>query len=214
MKKGTLITLEGIEGSGKSVQLALLEKEFRERRIPYLRTREPGGTPLGLKIRDILLYRNGPDCHPVSELLLYLADRYQHLKEIVEPALGKGMVVLSDRYHDATLAYQGHARGIGFELIDRMSEALHLPTPDLTLLLEIDIELGLERARRRDVERGTQDWGRFEAEDRRFHRKVKEGYSLLARREPDRIHTLDGSGSPQEVAQRVLACLRGRQLLS
>ncbi len=149
----------------------------------------------------------------MSELLLYLADRYQHLKEIVEPALHRGVYVLSDRYHDATLAYQGHARGIGFELIDRLSEALGLPRPDLTLMLEIDIELGLERAKRRDLENGTQDWGRFEAEDPRFHRKVSEGYSLLARREPDRIQILDGSGSPEEVSQRVLACLRGRQLL-
>lgn len=213
MKKGKLITLEGGEGSGKSLQLTLLERELWKHRIPCVTTREPGGTALGHKIRDILLYRNGPNRHAVAELLLYLADRYQHVKEIVEPALERGLYVLSDRYHDATLVYQGYARGIGFDLIDQLSEILQLPVPDLTLILEIDTELGLQRAKRRDQEDGKQDWGRFEAEDPRFHRKVRKGYSLLAQREPERIQILDASGLPEEVSQRVLTCLCERKLL-
>ena len=212
-KTGQFITLEGIEGSGKSRQLKLLAQELNRLGLSFITAQQPGGTPFGEEVRQILLHKDGARREPESELLLYLADRHQHLKEIIEPALGKGLHVICDRYHDATLAYQGHARGIGFDLIDRLAAILRLRTPDLTLVLDLDVELGLNRAIERNQREGQEKWGRFEAEDLSFHQKVREGYQRLAQREPERVLLVDASGDPDSVFEKLLTLIRQHQLL-
>ena len=210
---GRFIALEGIEGSGKTLQLSLLSDEFKRRNIPIVVTREPGGTPFGSRLRRILLESGGPGREAEAELLLYLADRFQHLAEVIEPALRQGRTVLCDRYHAATLAYQGYARGIGFPLVDKLARALRIRMPDLTLILDLEVESGLARARRRNAVEGNQAWGRFEAETMRFHRRVREGYRQLAEREPDRITLVDASGNPQQTLKKLLAELEGKALI-
>jgi dTMP kinase len=144
---------------------------------------------------------------------MYLADRYQHLKEVIEPALTQGLHVLCDRYHDATLAYQGHARGIGFAIVDQLAEILALRVPDLTLVLDVEVEVGLKRARERNQRENSEIWGRFEAEDLDFHRRVREGYQLLVQRAPDRILLVDASGTSEEVLHKILGLLEERELV-
>ncbi|HSR70537.1 MAG TPA: dTMP kinase [Acidobacteriota bacterium] len=201
--QGFFITLEGTEGCGKSVQAQMLAGEMKRRGIPHLATHQPGGTAFGKQVREILLHREGPARQPMSELLLYLADRYQNLKEVIEPALQRGLHVVCDRYQDATMAYQAHARGIGFRRVQRLAEILQLRQPDLTLVLEIDIEEGLRRAQKRQLGTKEEDFSRFEEEDLAFHHKVLQGYRRLQAEEPDRVRFLDASGSPEEVFGRV-----------
>jgi len=206
---GKFITLEGVEGSGKSLQLGALEAEFTRLQVPHLVTLEPGGTRFGQEVRKVLLRTQGAPRKPVAELLLYLADRYQHLQEVVEPALKEGIHVLSDRYHDATVVYQGYARGIGFELVEQLANLLNIRRPDLTLVFDMDPRIGLKRARARNSSENTEKLGRFEAEDLAFHQQVREGYQILARQEPERVVIIDGRGSPDEVFQRVWPTVRG-----
>ena len=210
---GKFITLEGIEGSGKSVQLHLLEEELKKRKVRFLITQQPGGTPFGKEVRQILLQREGAQREPTAELLLYLADRYQHLKEVIEPSLTQDLHVFCDRYHDATLAYQGHARGLGFPMVDQLAKILALRIPDLTLVLDLEVEVGLKRARARNQKENSETWGRFEAEDLDFHRRVKEGYQLLVQREPDRVLPVDASGTPEEVFKKLLGLLEERGII-
>ena len=205
--------MEGVEGSGKGVQMNLLEGEFRRREILFVSTCEPGGTEFGIALRRILLQKDGARRDPIAELLLYLADRYQHLKEIIEPALSGGFHVLCDRYHDATLAYQGYGRGIGLPRIDQLAKILALRMPDLTFVFDIPVEVGLRRARRRNRKEKTSEWGRFEAESLQFHQKVREGYCGLAERFPKRILVIDAGGTPSEVFTSVLKVLRRRRIL-
>lgn len=214
MKAGKFITLEGIEGAGKGVQTRLLEAEFQRRGIDVVLSREPGGTAFGLEVRQVVLRRDGAPREPISELLLYLADRCQDLREKIEPALNRGLHVLCDRYHDATLAYQGYARGIGIERIDRLAELLEIRSPDLTIVLDLEVEVGIRRARSRVQQEDEQEWSRFEHEELAFHRKVREGYLLLCRREPERIRMLDASGSPEEVLKRIVALLEQTGVLA
>jgi len=210
---GKFITLEGIEGSGKSVQLHLLEEELKKRKVRFLITQQPGGTPFGKEVRQILLQREGAQREPTAELLLYLADRYQHLKEVIEPSLTQGLHVLCDRYHDATLAYQGHARGLGFPMVDQLAKILALRIPDLTLVLDLEVEVGLKRAKERNQKENSENWGRFEAEDLDFHRRVREGYQLLVQREPHRVLLVDASGTPEEVFKKLLGVLEERGVI-
>lgn len=205
---GKFITFEGIEGSGKSLQLSSVKAEFLRLKVPHLVTLEPGGTGFGQELRKVLLQTDGAPREPLSELLLYLADRYQHLQEVVEPALKKGMFVLSDRYHDATVAYQGYARGIGSEFVEKLADLLNIRRPDLTLVFDLDPRIGLERARARNSYEKTDALGRFEAEDFAFHERVREGYRILARREPERVIIIDGQGTPEEVFKRVWESVR------
>ncbi len=198
------LTLEGIEGSGKSVQIEWIEAYLKAKNIPCLVTREPGGTAFGVAVRKLLLDAGGPPREPVSELLLYLADRYQHLRERIEPALRRGVTVLSDRYHDATIAYQGAARRIPASTIENLAKLLEIPEPDRTILLDLDPETGLARARKRNQTRGSSgSEGRFEAEHITFHRDVRAAYLALAKSVPGRISVIDGSGSPLEVFGRI-----------
>jgi dTMP kinase len=207
---GKFITLEGVEGSGKSLQLRALEEQFERTGVPHLVTLEPGGTEFGQQLRKVLLQTDGAPREPLSELLLYLADRYQHLQEVVEPALRKGLLVLSDRYHDATVVYQGYARGIGFERVEKLAELLNIRRPDLTLVFDLDPRIGLQRARARNSSERTEELGRFEAEDLAFHELVREGYRILAEREPDRVVIVDALGSPEEVFKKVWPIVRSQ----
>jgi dTMP kinase len=201
------ITFEGIEGSGKSLQIIRAEKYLRQsKRIQCLLTREPGGTDFGRALRRVLLGMHGYSIDSRCELLLYLADRYQHLKEVIEPALKRGLVVLSDRYQDATRAYQGTARGIPAEEIERFNRLLGLAEPDKTILLDLEPEEGLARARARNLASDSNE-GRFEAEDLAFHRKVRQAYLTLAAQSPQRISVVQASGTPDEVAARIIRLL-------
>ncbi len=198
------ITFEGIEGSGKSLQIGLAQAHLERQGIRCLVTREPGGTEFGIAVRQVLLRLGGAPRDPLSELLLYLADRHQHLKEIIEPALAQGITVLSDRYHDATRAYQGAARGIDPEVIEALARLLAIPEPAGTILLDLDPATGLARARRRNAsDSAAGQEGRFEAEDLCFHEAVRAAYLGLARHSPARIRVVDALGTPDEVFERI-----------
>jgi dTMP kinase len=198
------ITFEGIEGSGKSMQIARAQAYLQQKGVACLRTREPGGTDFGLALRKVLLGMDGCRIEPWCELLLYLADRHQHLKEVIEPALRRGLVVLSDRYQDATRAYQGAARGIPRAEIEQLARLLGIVEPDKTILLDLDPEEGLSRARMRNsANPAAAAEGRFEAEDLAFHTRVREAYLELARQNPQRIHIIQASGTLDEVFSRI-----------
>jgi dTMP kinase len=196
------ITFEGVEGSGKSLQVQNAYQYLTGKGVACLLTREPGGTEFGRALREVLLKSHGARREPVGELLLYLADRYQDLKELIEPAVRKGIVVISDRYHDATRAYQGAARGVPADVIDSLARILKIPEPDRTILLDLEPAVALTRARHRNVVTAS-DEGRFEAEDISFHARVRESYLALARRFPNRIEVISGEGSPAEVFGRI-----------
>jgi dTMP kinase len=202
------ITFEGIEGSGKSLQIARAHAYLLQKGVSCLATREPGGTGFGLALREVLLSTHGCRREPWCELLLYLADRYQHMKEVIEPALQRGLVVLSDRYQDATRAYQGAARGIPRAEIERLAQLLGISEPDRTILLDLAPEEGLSRARKRNLTNpAAAAEGRFEAEDLAFHRRVREAYLEIAGQSPQRIQIVQASGTPAEVFSRIARLL-------
>jgi len=199
--------MEGVEGSGKTTQAALLCDYLRRHEIEVRETREPGGTALGETIREILLCPTTSPLIPVSELLLFLSARAQQIDEVIAPALEKGEWVVCDRYCDATLAYQGYGRGLDLEKIQELN---HIATgglkPDMTILLDLHVETGLERAvaaKREFAEGGNGD--RMERENREFHKRVREGYLHLARQEPDRIKVIRVTGSIEEVHRTVVS---------
>ncbi len=201
------ITFEGIEGCGKTTQAKLLIDTLHQRSVSAILTREPGGTRIGDQIRKILLHSENTDMTPMAELLLYEASRAQHVQELILPNLQNGMNVLCDRYGDASIAYQGAGRNIAPEVV---REANRLATgglqPDLTLLIDVTPEQGLSRARARNLTFNfAVEEGRFEEEDIRFHRAVREGYLALAQSEPTRFRLIDGSGSVEEVQRRIQA---------
>jgi dTMP kinase len=203
------ITVEGPEGSGKSTQLQRLGDHFRARRETVV-TKEPGGTPISDRIRAIVLDSAASGMDPLTELLLYAASRRQHVTEVIGPALRRGALVLCDRYTDATLAYQGYGRRLDLDRLKTLNAwATGGLAPDLTLLYDIDEAAGLARAHVRNAAMHV-DEGRFEAEDLRFHRRVREGYRTMAVAEPKRFAVIDGSGSVDEVFAATLAELRQR----
>jgi dTMP kinase len=204
------ITFEGIEGSGKSIQIDRAQAWLAGNGIVCVRTREPGGTRFGAAVRRILLDAEGPPREPVPELLLYLADRYQHLRELIEPALERGDTVLSDRYHDATRAYQGAARRIPAGFIDELARLLAIREPDRTILLDLEPEIGLQRARLRNQTCDSAAVeGRFEAEALAFHRDVRAAYLAIAESAPRRVCVVDASGTPDQVFARIEPLLAG-----
>jgi dTMP kinase len=198
------VTFEGIEGSGKSTQIGRLAAALRGRGCHVTTTREPGGTPAGEWIRRLLTDPAAPPISPATELMLYLADRAQHLHDVIRPALAAGDIVLCDRFSDSTLAYQGYGRAGDLERV-RILDAVTRDgcSPDLTFLLDCEVGTGLARAARRPVPTVRED--RFEREPEAFHRRVRAGFLELARREPSRFVTLDAAELPDAVAARVLA---------
>lgn len=204
----TFITFEGIEGSGKSTQIRRVAARLPEAVV----TKEPGGTPVADRIRAILLdSANALD--PIAELLLFAASRRQHVVEVIRPALERGGIVLCDRFTDATLAYQGFGRLLDLDQLRALNDwATGRLLPDLTLLFDLPEETGLTRARARNA--GAEaDEGRFEAEDLRFHRRVREGYLALATAESGRFAVIDAAGDEDEVLTRVERVLRERGVL-
>ncbi|MDI9569587.1 MAG: dTMP kinase [Pseudomonadota bacterium] len=204
---GLFVTFEGIEGSGKTTQIGLAEEYLDRRGMPCLRTEEPGGAPLGRRLRELLLNRAPFAICPEAELLLFAAARAQHVREAILPALAEGKVVLCDRFADATAAYQGYARGLDMKTVDALNAfAMGGRCPDLTLLFDLPVEMGLARARRRiELLADEQKEDRFEAEELSFHQKVREGYLLAANREPKRFRIIDATGAI--AAMRETVCL-------
>jgi len=203
------ITFEGGEGAGKTTQIVHLAGYLAEKGIKSIRTREPGGTALGKRIRAVLLDPGQAGMAPETELLLYLADRAEHVRTVIRPALAAGTSVLCDRFCDATIVYQGTARGLGAEWVARLHDrVLDGLVPDLTLLLDLPVEDGLARARRQ-LDQGGRASGesRFEAESLAFHQRVRTGYLALARQAPQRFRVIDAGRDEERVRQDIQAAV-------
>jgi dTMP kinase len=211
-KPGRFLTIEGIEGVGKTTQVGRLSKMLDERGVTHVVTREPGGTALAEKIRDLVLHPGDEALPPAAELLLMFAARAVHLANHIEPALRAGRWVVSDRFTDATYAYQGAGRGMGRKDIGYLEAFVQgSRRPDLTLLLDVPVPIGLERSRMRDVGK-TRD--RFERERAEFFERVREGYLSRAAADPDRMIVIDAMGSADEVTSRLAAVLESKSWIS
>jgi dTMP kinase len=209
--KGLLLTLEGIEGSGKSTQAAALAASLRSAGYPVVLTREPGGAPLAERIRDLVLSPDLGSIHPACELLLFIAARAQHVADRIRPALESGQVVICDRFTDATLAYQGGGRSVPDDLLRRLNDlSTGGITPDRTYLLDVEVGTGLERA----AERPGRGRDRMEREGAAFFQAVRERYLELASDEPERILKLRGTDSRESLSRQIeddaLALLQSR----
>jgi dTMP kinase len=199
------ITFEGIEGCGKTTQIRLLAEDMTRRGLDCIATREPGGTSIGEAIRGIFLHCTHDDMLPITELLLVTAARVQHVEQVIKPHLKAGKIVLCDRYVDATVAYQGFAAGLGYEMVmhshSMFVEAL---MPEFTILLDCPVKLGLVRSRERNRATGKEvDEGRFEELDQSFHERVRQGYLDQADREPERFEIVRAEGTPEEIQCRI-----------
>ena len=201
--KGFFITIEGIEGVGKSTNINAIKDYLTQKKIDFIITREPGGTLLAEKIRDLLLEANNDEkLSELSELLLIFASRAQHLEKLIKPALTKGKWVICDRFTDATYAYQGEGRGLDWGKISQLEELVqeHL-RPDLTIILDLDPRLGLERAK------GRGELDRFEQEKMEFFTKVRTAYLKIAAADPERCIVIDASSELAEVSELLLNAL-------
>jgi dTMP kinase len=206
VEKGRLISFEGLDGAGKSTQMSMLARWLEEQQVSFIHTREPGGTSLGNEIRQLLLNRPELAIVALAEAFLFQADRAQHFATLVIPALRDGKLVLTDRCFDASIAYQGYARGIDISLIEYLSLlATQGYKPDLTILLDLDSS---EVHRRTDIahdQSGTREVRtRFDAEAEAFHQRVQEGFRALARAYPERIKVIDASRTPEEIHQEII----------
>jgi dTMP kinase len=206
------ITIEGIEGGGKTTQVRLLAAALERAGWPVHVTREPGGTRLGADIRELLLH-SGASIGRLAELFLILADRAEHVETTIRPALRDGAVVLCDRFSDSTLAYQAYGRRLPLDAVRAVESVSRQGLlPDLTFVLDCAVDVGLARTRQR---RGDAAADRFEGEDVAFHERVREGFLALAREDPRRIHVVDGGRSEQDVHREILAVslerLKGRK---
>ena len=193
--QGKFITLEGIEGSGKSTNLEVIKTLLDQYKIDYIITREPGGGPLGPQLRELLLDKD-QSISPSVEMLLMMADRRDHVDNLINPNLDKGIWVVSDRYLDSTIAYQGGGRQLDINLITSLSASLKLPTPDFTLLFDLPVDVALERAKERS------ELDRFEREPQDFHSRIRESYLELASAN-HRIKTIDSSKDFESVSLQV-----------
>jgi len=201
--RGLFISFEGLDGSGKTTQMRRLAKRLRARGHVVLETVEPGGTEIGGKIRQVLLDAANQELSPTAELLLYFASRAQNVDERILPALRRGEIVLADRFTDSTLVYQGCGRGLGAETVlalDRI--ACRGLKPDLTLLVDIDVETSLARARARNAAQPAGET-RMDEQSLEFHRKVYEAYQALAASEPERIRRIDGRAAIEEIERAI-----------
>jgi dTMP kinase len=224
VRNGRLISFEGIDGSGKTTQIDMLEPWLKLYHISYLRTREPGGTPLGEEIENILLYR--PELLPITplaEAFLFQADRAQHFAEVVLPALEEGLLVVTDRCFDASIAYQGYARGVSVKLVEELSLlAMQGRVPDLTILLDLNpsqvhervgyrggqLPLPILSALTHDQKDVRDGQNRLDTETEGFHRRVQNGFRALARAHPERIKVVDASRTPEEIHQQIIGLVQ------
>jgi dTMP kinase len=197
--KGIFISFEGIEGTGKTIQSRLLYEYLTKKGYEVILTGEPGGTRIGLKIRDLLLSVENKGMTPLAELLLYNASRAQHIQEVILPVMNKGAIVITDRFTDSTVAYQGYGRGIDLNIINSIKRMVAADLqPDITILLDLDVEVGLRR------NRGINKVDRLELEDVEFHKRVRSAYLEIATKEPERIKLVDASEGIEQVHNRII----------
>ena len=214
-QRGRFLTVEGIEGVGKSTQVPRLARSLTERAIACVLTREPGGTPLAEKIRELVLAPGTEVLPDAAELLLMFAARSVHLENFIKPHLEAGTWVVCDRFTDATYAYQGAGRGFAFDAISQLERLVQgRMRPDLTLLLDVPAAAGLERARKRNAAAGLVAADRFERERAEFFERVREGYLTRAAAEPARIVVIDAAAGIDAVAAQILEALRVRRWIS
>ncbi len=197
--KGIFISFEGIEGTGKTIQSRLLFEYLTKNGYKVILTEEPGGTQIGLKIRKMLLSVEHKEMTPIAELLLYNASRVQHIKEVILPAIDKGAVVITDRFTDSTVAYQGYGRGIDLNLINSIEKIVTAGLqPHITILLDLDVEVGLKR------NKSINKTDRLELEDIEFHKRVRSGYLEIASKEPERIKLINASDGIEEIHRKIV----------
>jgi dTMP kinase len=215
--RGKFITFEGLDGCGKSTQLERLAQTLRSQGLPVVVTREPGGTSTGEKIRNILLDSSTTGLAPTAELALMFASRVQHIKEIIQPALSAGNIVLCDRFTDSSEAYQGGGRKLGSEpILDLHRILCEGMQPDVTILMDSDVAPSIERARRRNRKHPSKngapeaDENRFEQESRAFFGRVRNAYLAIAVREPERVVVVDARGSPDATQKKIVDIVRRR----
>jgi dTMP kinase len=214
-QRGRFITFEGLDGCGKSTQLAKLATVLRAQGLPVVVTREPGGTPTGEKVRHLLLDTNTSSLAPLAELALMFAARAQHIGEVIQPALAEGRVVLCDRFTDSTEAYQGGGRKLGSEAVLALHRILcGNMRPELTILMDSDVAMSVDRARRRNKtqagknSRAKSDENRFEQESCAFFGRVRNAYLAIAAREPERMVVVDARGTPDETHRQIVQVVR------
>ena len=220
-QRGRFITFEGLDGCGKSTQLAKLAAVLTAQGLSVVITREPGGTPTGDKIRQLLLDTKTSSLTPMAELALMFAARAQHIAEVIQPALAEGTVVLCDRFTDSTEAYQGGGRKLGTEPVLALHRILCGSLwPELTILMDSDVAASVDRARRRNRShsaksgRGKSDENRFEQESRAFFGRVRSSYLAIAAREPQRMVVVDARGTPTETHRQIVEVVRRKMKLS
>ena len=220
-QRGRFITFEGLDGCGKSTQLKKLATVLRAQNLPLVVTREPGGTPTGEKIRQLLLDTNTSSLAPLAELALMFAARAQHIAEVIQPALAEGRIVLCDRFTDSTEAYQGGGRKLGSDSVLALHRILCGNIwPELTILMDSDIAMSVDRARRRNKtqagknDRAKSDENRFEQESRAFFGRVRSAYLAIAAREPQRVVVVDARGTPDETHRRIMEVVRRKLKLA
>ncbi|MDO9548325.1 MAG: dTMP kinase [Candidatus Marinimicrobia bacterium] len=202
MKSGIFITFEGIDGSGKTTQINALIQHLDKAGIPYQLFREPGGTEIGEKIRDILLDKNHDSMLPMTELLLYSASRHQLTKSRIIPALEAGEIVICDRFYDSTTAYQGYGRGIDLDFIQRLNAAAtDSLVPDKTFILDISLE-------ERHLRLGKKNLDRLEQETMDFHKRIRDGFLKMAKNEPGRFTVLEGNRTPEALSNEIWKIVR------
>jgi dTMP kinase len=203
--RGRLISFEGLDGAGKTTQMQLLEQWLTVRHIPYVRTREPGGTPLGVEIRHLLFGHSDLVITPLAEAFLFQADRAQHFSTVILPALEAGTLVITDRCFDSSIAYQGAARGVGVELVEHLSLlATQGHAPDLTILLDLDPALVHRRTDSDNEQSGREGQSRFDRETEQFHQRLRQAYLALASRYPERIKVIDASQSAERIHKEIV----------
>ncbi|MHB2015763.1 MAG: dTMP kinase [Candidatus Xenobia bacterium] len=212
--KGLFITFEGLEGSGKTTQAAKLHQSLRDKGYSVVLTREPGGTAIGESLRQILLNPNFTEMAPLTEVLLFSAIRAQHIAQVIRPMLEEGAIVICDRFYDTTLAYQGYGRGLHLTMVREInSHACWGIQPDLTVLLDVEVEAGLARMRRR-IEEAEDIPDRIARESRDFYEKVRQGYAEIAYDEPGRFRKFNGDQTPEllhdKICEMVLKEVRKR----
>ncbi len=205
---GFFLTFEGGEGGGKTTQAALLAEALRKRGHTVLLTREPGGTAVGQVLRRLVLEPDGPGLAPEAELLLLLADRAQHVREVILPGLHANRVVIADRFVDSTLAYQGYGRGLPLELLTTLNRLVcRACMPTLTFLLDVPVSVGLQRAGQR---RKTAQADTFEAQTLDFHQRVRDGFSAVARAHPQRVRVIDADRPVDPIHQQIVSIVLER----
>jgi len=221
VQRGRFVTFEGLDGCGKSTQLAKLAAVLRAQGLPVVVTREPGGTPTGEKIRQLLLDTKTSSLAPFAEMALMFAARAQHIAEVIQPALAEGQIVLCDRFTDSTEAYQGGGRKLGSEAVLTLHRILCGGLqPEITILMDSDLAASVDRARRRNRSHSPKngkaktDENRFEQESRAFFGRVRNAYLAIAKRDPQRVVLVNARGTPEETHRRILEIVRRSLKLS